>query len=173
MLVHVSHRRIFAVGIRIAQPQPWRPRQGLLLRYAVHCFEVFENKQFTVGLLHAVLVCPRLGWSCLSLVGRSGLVFSVFRLFRLVFLGSLSDGLGFDSCSLCDFTACIGMSLPSACSFVFLHLYAAYAVRCLSLVETVFFYGPTWRVTNNTTPRFWVSNFLGVQSPMAHVFHLV
>ena len=59
--------RVFAVGIRIAQPQPWRPRQGQLLR-------------FTVGLLNAFLVCPP-PRSCLSLVARSGLVFSVFPLF--------------------------------------------------------------------------------------------
>ena len=65
--------------------------------------------------------CLLLGFSMLSscVPALAGLVFllspglvlffSVFRLFRLVFLGSLSDGFCFDSCSLCDFTACIGM----------------------------------------------------------------
>ena len=91
---------LFGTGIRIAQPQPWRAT---------------ARTASAVGLLNAVFfynVSPP--FSC-----RQGPVLfsSVLRLFRLVFLGSLSDGLGFDSCSLCDFTACVGMSLPSACSF--------------------------------------------------------
>ena len=121
---------------------------------------LYIASKFTVGLLTAFLVCPP-PRSCLSLVaGLFRLVFSVLRLFRLVFLACLSDGLGFDSCSLCDFTACIGMSLPSACSFQLVfglvisrRLYTSVCFFLLSAVylwwKHMFFTAQPWRVTTS------------------------
>ena len=110
-------------------------------------------------------------WSCFQRVSF------VFR-FCLPFQSCVSRlslrWSGFDSCSLCDFTACMGMSLPSACSLklVFglvssLRFYTSVCCACglLSMYlwwKQLFFYGPPWRVTNNTT-RHEKKTFLGVQ----------
>lgn len=124
--------------------------------------------------------CPRLGWSCLSFVAGSGRVFSVLRLFRLVFLGSLSDGLGFDSCSLCDFTACIGMSLPSAGSLQLLfgllssrRLYTPMLYMLFIFGGNMFFFKrPNLEGhKQQKTPLFLGVQLLGCRSlPSTHVF---
>lgn len=100
----------------------------------------------------------------------SGFVFSVLRLFRLVFLGSLSDAFGFWFLQLVWFHGLqkewVYLAFV-ACSWTFgllssRRLYTS----CISLYmlfifggNRCFFNGPTWRVTNNKTHRAkWVSS---------------
>ena len=99
-------------------------------------------------------------WSCFQ---RDSFVFRFCLPFQPCVSRLSLRWSGFDSCSLCDFTVCMGMSLPCACSLqlVFglvssLRFYTSVCCVCglLSMYlwwKQLFFYGPPWRVTNNTT----------------------
>ena len=149
------------------------------MRYAVHCFEVFENKLFIVGLLNAFFVCPRLGWSCLSLVARSGFVFQcvsfvsscvsrfslrwfLFWFLQLVWFHGLYRNASYPALVACSWTFGLLSSRPS--------LYLLYTLHMLYMLfifggNRCFFNGPTWRVHKqqknnalNGCPTSWASH---------------